>query len=57
MFSALILTASLALGAISPVADGGEYEPTWESLAQHPTPDWFRDAKFGIGGYRVGAER
>ena len=24
------------------------FDPTWESLAQHPTPDWFRDAKFGI---------
>ncbi len=22
--------------------------PKWESLAQHPVPDWFRDAKFGI---------
>ena len=24
------------------------YQPRWESLIQHPTPDWFRDAKFGI---------
>lgn len=24
------------------------YEPTWESLIQHPTPEWFKDAKFGI---------
>lgn len=24
------------------------YEPTWESVMQHPTPEWFRDAKFGI---------
>ena len=24
------------------------YEPTWESLESHPTPKWFRDAKFGI---------
>lgn len=24
------------------------YQPTWTSLAQHPTPQWFRDAKFGI---------
>lgn len=24
------------------------YEPTWESLSTHPTPQWFRDAKFGI---------
>ena len=26
----------------------GKYEPTWESLRQHETPEWFRDAKFGI---------
>ena len=24
------------------------YEPQWESSRQHRTPDWFRDAKFGI---------
>jgi len=26
----------------------GQYEPTWESLRQYETPEWFRDAKFGI---------
>ena len=26
----------------------GKYQPTWESLRQHQTPEWFRDAKFGI---------
>jgi len=27
----------------------GPFKPTWESLsAQYETPDWFRDAKFGI---------
>jgi hypothetical protein len=25
-----------------------EYQPTWDSLAQHPIPDWLLDAKFGI---------
>jgi alpha-L-fucosidase len=30
-----------------PVADG-KFQPTWESLKQYETPDWFRDAKFGI---------
>ncbi len=25
-----------------------KYEPTWESLSTHPTPQWFRDAKFGV---------
>lgn len=26
----------------------GKFEPTWESLRKHQTPEWFRDAKFGI---------
>ena len=26
----------------------GKYEPTWQSLETHQTPEWFRDAKFGI---------
>ena len=26
----------------------GQYEPTWESLRTHQTPEWFRNAKFGI---------
>jgi alpha-L-fucosidase len=30
-------------------ASPGPVRPTWESLAEHyRTPDWFRDAKFGI---------
>ena len=24
------------------------YEPTWNSLRTHVTPQWLRDAKFGI---------
>src|SRR5689334_20586997 len=24
------------------------YEPTWESVAAHPLPDWYDDAKLGI---------
>ena len=24
------------------------YEPEWESLIQHPEPEWFKDVKFGI---------
>ena len=37
-----------------PVADDsetmqvGQYEPTWQSLMTHETPEWFRNAKFGI---------
>ena len=26
----------------------GQYQPKWESLRNHKTPEWFRDAKFGI---------
>ncbi len=30
-----------------PVAEG-KFEPSWESLSQYQTPEWFRNAKFGI---------
>jgi alpha-L-fucosidase len=30
-----------------PVASG-KFQPTWQSLKQYQTPQWFRDAKFGI---------
>jgi alpha-L-fucosidase len=30
-----------------PVA-AGKFQPTWDSLKQYQTPEWFRDAKFGI---------
>ncbi len=26
----------------------GQFTPNWESLKRHQTPEWFRDAKFGI---------
>jgi alpha-L-fucosidase len=26
----------------------GPFQPNWQSLAAYQTPDWFRDAKFGI---------
>ncbi|RBQ11817.1 alpha-L-fucosidase [Pedobacter miscanthi] len=26
----------------------GPFSPTWESLSKYETPEWFRDAKFGI---------
>ncbi|MFD2034689.1 alpha-L-fucosidase [Belliella marina] len=38
----------------SPIREGnepiapGKFEPTWESLQQYETPEWFRNAKFGI---------
>src|ERR1035438_2988780 len=30
-----------------PVA-AGKFSPTWASLKQYQTPEWFRDAKFGV---------
>jgi alpha-L-fucosidase len=33
--------------ATEPMASG-KFEPTWDSLRQYETPQWFRDAKFGI---------
>jgi alpha-L-fucosidase len=31
----------------SPLAPAA-FQPTWDSLAQYQTPDWYRDAKFGL---------
>lgn len=39
---------------VSPVREGnepvtaGKFAPTWQSLQQYKTPEWFRNAKFGI---------
>src|SRR5476651_2277368 len=33
--------------ATEPVTSG-KFQPTWDSLKQYRTPEWFRDAKFGI---------
>jgi alpha-L-fucosidase len=32
---------------VEPMAKG-KFGPTWESLQQYQTPEWYRDAKFGI---------
>ena len=47
--TALSLVAAVTTNAAElPHADG-PFQPTWESLSsQYQTPDWFRDAKFGI---------
>ena len=46
----LILCACLPMGLMA--QDGGQsmhkYQANWESLSAYETPDWFRDAKFGI---------
>lgn len=49
------------LEKIDKVIQQGPYQPDYESLSRHKTPDWFRDAKFGIflhwGLYSVPAYR
>lgn len=53
---ALLLTANTAqaqdyqlkVSEAQQPMDTGKYEPTWESLRQYETPEWFRNAKFGI---------
>ena len=42
----VFLFAALALAAVQ--LAGGAYEPNWASLDARPTPQWWRDAKFGI---------
>ena len=32
----------------SVMLNGKDYEPNWNSLNSRPTPQWFKDAKFGI---------
>ena len=48
-----IITCLSILGALflagAPVLADETFKPTWQSLeSQYQTPDWFRDAKFGI---------
>ncbi len=42
------LTVSTASASGREPAEQGKFVPTWESLSQYETPEWFRDAKFGI---------
>lgn len=47
-------------GGKAKAAPAGPYQPTWESIqANYQTPDWYKDAKFGIfmhfGVYTVAA--
>ncbi|HDY88424.1 MAG TPA: alpha-L-fucosidase [bacterium] len=61
----VLLTSVLFVGLIAACTNDVsqtskvKYEPTWESLRQHTTPEWFKDAKFGIyfhwGAYSVPA--
>lgn len=42
------VTGGLFLWMVCALCPAATYEPTWESLTQHPVPEWFKDAKFGI---------
>src|SRR2546421_7752552 len=46
-FAAATAAAQAANASTEPIA-AGKFKPTWESLSQYVTPEWFRDAKFGI---------
>ncbi len=57
IFFALVAASALAAETPPPMIkvnstaepmESGKFEPTWESLQQYETPEWFRDAKFGI---------
>ncbi|MCP4835937.1 MAG: alpha-L-fucosidase [Phycisphaera sp.] len=43
-----ILAAGLAFGSTPAAGPPVDFQPTWESLETHPTPEWFEDGKFGI---------
>ena len=43
--SCRLLVPELCAAVPGPLPD---YEPTGESLRQHPVPDWFKDAKLGV---------
>jgi alpha-L-fucosidase len=40
-------TVSIRSSGNEPVTQG-KFQPTWESLKQYETPEWYRNAKFGI---------
>ena len=40
--------ARMLAQAPAPRIAPGPFQPTWDSLKTYTTPDWFRDAKFGI---------
>ncbi len=51
---AALQAASTEAAVIRPISANtetmqtGKFEPTWASLENYATPEWFRDAKFGI---------
>ena len=45
LFFAIMIFPALTIAL---QARAQNYQPTWESLDQRPTPQWFDEAKFGI---------
>ncbi|WP_316845467.1 alpha-L-fucosidase [Pedobacter psychrodurus] len=43
-----IKAAGHILNGMGKMIASGDFRPSWESLSAYKTPDWFRDAKFGI---------
>jgi alpha-L-fucosidase len=48
LFRVIIFCVAVSIFTNCKKEPGKMYEPTWESLESHPTPQWFKDAKFGI---------
>lgn len=49
IFIGLILSTALLFNhTANAKAKKKAYKPTWKSIMEHPTPEWFIDAKFGI---------
>lgn len=46
--SSLYLSKSYAGQLLNAPYAAGLFKPTWDSLSQYKTPEWFRDAKFGM---------
>ena len=42
------MTRFVIVFLILTISKGKDYEPNWSSLDSRPTPEWFKDAKFGI---------
>ena len=59
LFHAAVLLVSATIFTGCGEVQKKTYDPTFESLDSHPTPQWFKDAKFGIfihwGAYSVPA--
>ena len=47
LLAGILTSGFLACTRISDTTHA-RYEPTWESISQHQTPEWFQDAKLGI---------